>query len=353
MTAFSETLFKTTDSRARSIGPAFRLEPRVIDVLAEAENRASIVFQTSRHVSALSARLKRDLNLPLWNALCTGMIVTDHVEYVHVLSDARLTQRSIVVCKTCDGDEAVAEHVVGIIAVPIPQLFHLHVRVRQAGVVFASAEQRPVFDNNVWKPMRRISGKCILKGRGEGGRIDTHHGKRLCISRSRRTRASVATSGGSCSTKMSPEVSRISSRSSGASVVRNMTVSMSGSFAVGAGAAADDAATAADEPGCDCCCACCCDCRRAWKSILNSSTSARAFDTRKIKKSWFTDVAACAAGGAARLPGLVRRTHLLLAVVCEDLLPDFRLQRRQERRVNTYVFGRCRDDLRIFVHGSV
>ena len=53
------------------------------------------------------------------------------------------------------------------------------------------------------------------------------------------------------------EVSKMSSRSSGASVARNVTVSMSGAFAGGAGAAADDAAPAADGPGCDCCCACC------------------------------------------------------------------------------------------------
>lgn len=173
VTAFSDTVYKTLDSRARSIGPAFRLEPRVIDVLAEAEIRASIVFQTSRLVSTLSARLKRDLDLPLWNALCTGMIVADHVEYVHALSDARLTKRSIVVCETCDGDEEVAEHVVGVItAVPIPQLSHLGVRVRQAGVVFACAEQRSAFDNSVWKPSRRISGKCILKVNDSEGLAD-------------------------------------------------------------------------------------------------------------------------------------------------------------------------------------
>jgi phosphoglucan,water dikinase len=154
---YSEQVISSLLSKADKLGRALGVAEHAIRVFSEAEIRSHSIFQLSKLVSHLSRRLRGALELPGWDTLVSGTVVGRVKVGERLDGIGAGSEPVIAVLKQAEGDEEIPKAVRGILlAHEIPHLSHLGVRARQAGVVFAGAED----DSNL-KELQDLNNQTI------------------------------------------------------------------------------------------------------------------------------------------------------------------------------------------------
>lgn len=139
-TDYIDTVVSSLDPAARELGAAFKIEQHAIDVYCEGDIRANIVFQLEKFVDIGISVIRKELHLPAWSVIMTGEVNAEVKAAQTLLDLENIEGRYIAYVEKAFGDEEIPESVVGVIlAHAIPQLSHLGVRARQAGVPFVAA----------------------------------------------------------------------------------------------------------------------------------------------------------------------------------------------------------------------
>src|SRR3989442_5970966 len=133
---YSDRIMALFPRRVENIGRALGVAEQAIQVFCEADIRGHIIFQLSKLVASLLRRLREQLALPAWDVLVPGQAV-GRVKTAGLLGELGLDlpEPVVVLLKNAEGDEEIPRGGAGIVqAHEIPQLSHLAVRARQAGV---------------------------------------------------------------------------------------------------------------------------------------------------------------------------------------------------------------------------
>lgn len=162
--SFSVAISEVYNRRARVLGRGLGVNDHSISVFAEAEIRSNVTFQASRIANALCRCVRRELNLPPWDALYNGS-ASGRVIFAENLGDVMNIEEDVIaICRHADGDEDIAACVRGVIlGRSLPHLSHLGVRARQCGVVFVCAEDQEVFDR-VWNRRHLQEARMLVTG---------------------------------------------------------------------------------------------------------------------------------------------------------------------------------------------
>ncbi|MCL5097981.1 MAG: hypothetical protein M1608_10735, partial [Candidatus Omnitrophica bacterium] len=144
---FSDQMAVLFKPAVEVLGRALKVSEHAREVFGEAEIRRHLVFQLSKLSAFLSKRLRDRTGASVWDVLVPGTAAgrlrsTESLEALAKCPDPAL----ISVLRKVDGDEEIPPNVRGIILFqPIPQLSHLGLRARQAGVVFVVCEEAEEF----------------------------------------------------------------------------------------------------------------------------------------------------------------------------------------------------------------
>ncbi|MCO5613028.1 hypothetical protein L7F22_067302 [Adiantum nelumboides] len=144
------------------LGKAFAIPENTIRCYAEAEIRASVVFQLSKLCSLLLKAARSVAGEEGWDPLVPGVAVGTLVEVDKILPGSLPSSAGpiLLLVKEADGDEEVkasGENVAGVILLQeLPHLSHLGVRARQEKVVFVTCE-----DEDKVASLRRLVGRMV------------------------------------------------------------------------------------------------------------------------------------------------------------------------------------------------
>lgn len=175
--SFTETILDLYFERSQKLGSALGIEDNAVRTFAEAEIRASVVFQLAKLTSLLLRVLRTVLNAEGWDVLvpgsATGKLI--EVERMDMASLEVLKHESSVVLmvQRAEGDEevrAAGANLLGVILLQeLPHLSHLAVRARQESVPLLCCE-----DESQIAQLRSNVGKTIrLEAGTEGVKILT------------------------------------------------------------------------------------------------------------------------------------------------------------------------------------
>ncbi|MCO5596749.1 hypothetical protein L7F22_050818 [Adiantum nelumboides] len=160
--SFSDTLLQLYPNNVAKLGKAFAIPENTIRCYAEAEIRASVVFQLSKLCSLLLKAARSVAGEEGWDPLVPGIAVGTLVEVDKILPGSLPSYAGpiVLLVKEADGDEEVkasGETVVGVILLQeLPHLSHLGVRARQEKVVFVTCE-----DEDKVASLRRLVGRTV------------------------------------------------------------------------------------------------------------------------------------------------------------------------------------------------
>jgi phosphoglucan,water dikinase len=147
---------------AATLGEALGVSPQAIATFIEGDIRGNLAFQLSRAIDDIYGRVRAQLGLSAWMPVVLGnasgkLVRKDALRSVSsdpVSSD----QGQIMLLESASGDEDLPKGVAGVLLLhAIPQLSHLGVRARQAGVPFACAD-----DGNAVAGIESFVGKQVL-----------------------------------------------------------------------------------------------------------------------------------------------------------------------------------------------
>lgn len=160
--SFSDTLLQIYPKNVEKLGRAFGIPENTIRCYAEAEIRASVVFQLSKLCSLLLKAARTVAGEEGWDPLVPGIAVGTLVEVDRILPGSLPSSAGpiVLLVKEADGDEEVkasGENVAGVILLQeLPHLSHLGVRARQEKVVFVTCE-----DEDKVASLRRLVGQIV------------------------------------------------------------------------------------------------------------------------------------------------------------------------------------------------
>lgn len=150
--SYTDRVLALFPGRVTSLGQALHVADHAIAVFCEGDIRGNIVFQLSKLVEMLRKGVRSALSLSPWETVVPaeayGLLVeADTLAALEGLSDNRPV---IALVRRATGDEEIPSGVQGILlGHAIPQLSHLGVRARQAGIAFAAADNRQLLES--WK----------------------------------------------------------------------------------------------------------------------------------------------------------------------------------------------------------
>eukprot|EP00922_Rhytidocystis_sp_ex-Travisia-forbesii_P037378 GHVS01055702.1.p1 GENE.GHVS01055702.1~~GHVS01055702.1.p1 ORF type:complete len:1201 (+),score=196.45 GHVS01055702.1:88-3603(+) len=148
---YSELILSLYPLRAQIIGYALGVNKAHVNMEAEADIRANVVFQISRLTSNILRRARVSLGLGYLDPLVCGRVVgrlTAHKDIATATIPPAEEGPHILLIDSSTGDEEVAEivelrNVVGImLAHDLPHLSHLGVRARQSNLVFVCCDDK-------------------------------------------------------------------------------------------------------------------------------------------------------------------------------------------------------------------
>eukprot|EP00850_Spirogloea_muscicola_P003513 SM000014S00301 [mRNA] locus=s14:501177:507786:- [translate_table: standard] len=146
--SYTESALQIYPDRAEMLGKAFGIPENTVRTYAEADIRASVVFQLAKLCSLLLKAVRQVAGVEGWDALMTGTAVGKLVKVDKIVPGAipasSRGDKLILLVREADGDEevkAAGENVAGVILCQeLPHLSHLGVRARQEGVVFVTCD---------------------------------------------------------------------------------------------------------------------------------------------------------------------------------------------------------------------
>lgn len=149
---YADRVLALLPGRVTSLGRALHVADHAIAVFCEGDIRGNIVFQLSKLVGMLYKHVRSALALSPWETVvpaeASGLLV--EADTLAALERRSADQPVIALVKRATGDEEIPPGVRGILlGHAIPQLSHLGVRARQAGIAFAAADDRQLLAT--WK----------------------------------------------------------------------------------------------------------------------------------------------------------------------------------------------------------
>lgn len=218
---YTETILHLFPSAATALGMALDVPDNTIRTFAEADIRASVVFQLAKLCSLLLKSVREVAGGGGWDSIMTGSAVGRLVQVERITPGAMPAEVAreaiILLVNRADGDEevkAAGANVAGVILCQeLPHLSHLGVRARQEGVVFVTCE-----DEDRLAELRSLSGKPVrLEATPEAVNVKEFDGKLPAA-------AELASAGVAEAMKASEASSSSSSSSSGASAKQSKAV---------------------------------------------------------------------------------------------------------------------------------
>ncbi len=146
---YADRVLSLFPDHVTSLGRALHVAEHAITVFCEGDIRGNIVFQLSKLVDMLRKGVRSALGLPPWETVVPaeayGLLV--EVDTLAALEGRYTDPPLIALVKQATGDEEIPNNVRGILlGHAIPQLSHLGVRARQAGIAFAAADNRQLLE---------------------------------------------------------------------------------------------------------------------------------------------------------------------------------------------------------------
>jgi len=135
--------------RVTSLGHALQVADHAIAVFCEGDIRGNIVFQLAKLVDMLRKGVRSALGLSPWETVVPAVAYGQLVEAdtLAALDGSSANRPLIALVRQATGDEEIPSGVRGILlGHTIPQLSHLGVRARQAGIAFAAADNRQLLE---------------------------------------------------------------------------------------------------------------------------------------------------------------------------------------------------------------
>lgn len=147
---YTDRVLSLFPGRVTSLGRSLDVASHAIAVFCEGDIRGNIVFQLSKLVGMLRKGVRGALELSPWETVVPAEAYGPLVQ-ADTLSalEARFAadQPVIALVQRAEGDEEIPSGVRGILlGHAIPQLSHLGVRARQAGIAFAAADDRQLLE---------------------------------------------------------------------------------------------------------------------------------------------------------------------------------------------------------------
>ncbi len=140
---YSDRILALFPPRVSALGQALGVAQHVIDIFCEGDIRGNVIFQLAKLVETTQRDIRTLLNLSPWATVVPGETSGRLTRCATLETLPTGDQSLIVLLETAEGDEEIPANVRGILLDhPIPHLSHLGVRARQAGVPFASCEER-------------------------------------------------------------------------------------------------------------------------------------------------------------------------------------------------------------------
>ncbi|KAG7029097.1 Phosphoglucan, water dikinase, chloroplastic [Cucurbita argyrosperma subsp. argyrosperma] len=144
---YSEALLQIFPEKVQVLGKAFGIPENSVRTYAEAEIRASVIFQVSKLCTILSKAVRTVLGSQGWDVLVPGSVVGTFVQVERIVPGSLPTSIEgpvILMVNKADGDEevtAAGSNIKGVVLLQeLPHLSHLGVRARQEKVVFVTCE---------------------------------------------------------------------------------------------------------------------------------------------------------------------------------------------------------------------
>ncbi|KAJ7532987.1 hypothetical protein O6H91_13G028200 [Diphasiastrum complanatum] len=176
--SYTDTILHLYPESVQKLGNALGIPDDTVRTYAEAEIRASVVFQLAKLCSLMLKSVRTSMGGAGWDALMPGKVVGKLVEVERIVPGSLPSSESIILLvKKADGDEevkAAGANVVGIILQhELPHLSHLGVRARQEKVVFVTCE-----DEEQVARVRTLLGQSVkLQASPDGVNLDPYETK--------------------------------------------------------------------------------------------------------------------------------------------------------------------------------
>lgn len=141
--SYTDRVLALFPGRVTSLGHALHVADHAIAVFCEGDIRGNIVFQLSKLVGMLHKGIRTALSLSPWETVVPaeayGLLV--EADTLAALEGRPADRPVIALVRRATGDEEIPSGVRGILlGHAIPQLSHLGVRARQAGIAFTAAD---------------------------------------------------------------------------------------------------------------------------------------------------------------------------------------------------------------------
>ncbi|XP_038877930.1 phosphoglucan, water dikinase, chloroplastic [Benincasa hispida] len=144
---YSEALLQIFPEKVQMLGKAFGIPANSVRTYAEAEIRASVIFQVSKLCTILLKAVRSALGSQGWDVLVPGSVEGTFVQVERIVPGSLPTSVEgsvILMVNKADGDEeitAAGSNITGVVLLQeLPHLSHLGVRARQEKVVFVTCE---------------------------------------------------------------------------------------------------------------------------------------------------------------------------------------------------------------------
>ncbi|PIE18027.1 MAG: hypothetical protein CSA65_06230 [Proteobacteria bacterium] len=140
---YIEATISLLGERVERLGAALQISPHTIRTFVEGDLRGGLAFSLSRLTRLLERRVRQEAGLSPWVPLVTGMALgrLRRLPSLDALVDDGSGEPLLLLLDGADGEETIPPRVGGILlARDLPQLSHLGVRARQAGVPFACCD---------------------------------------------------------------------------------------------------------------------------------------------------------------------------------------------------------------------
>jgi phosphoglucan,water dikinase len=147
---YTDRVLSLFPGRVTSLGRSLHVANHAIAVFCEGDIRGNIVFQLSKLVGMLRKGVRAALGLSPWETVVPaeahGLLV--EADTLSALEGRSATDPPVIaLVQRAEGDEEIPTGVRGILlGHAIPQLSHLGVRARQAGIAFAAADDRQLLE---------------------------------------------------------------------------------------------------------------------------------------------------------------------------------------------------------------
>ncbi|XP_057957184.1 phosphoglucan, water dikinase, chloroplastic [Malania oleifera] len=160
---YSEALLQMFPGKVQILGKALGILESNVRTYAEAEIRASVIFQVSKLCTLLLKAVRTILGSQGWDVLVPGIAFGTLVEVERIVPGSipsSIAGSVILVVHKADGDEEVTSagsNIAGVVLLhELPHLSHLGVRARQEEVAFVTCE-----DDDKLTNIRELIGKYV------------------------------------------------------------------------------------------------------------------------------------------------------------------------------------------------